>query len=100
MGCEVEELSGVEDVGHVLSKSIRPDLILTDYRLPEHQTGVDAINAIQCFYQDSTIPAIIVTGDTSPERIKQADESGYVVLNKPVPGGKLRAAMNSLLLSI
>ena len=99
-GCEVEELSEVKSVERILLKSIPPDLILTDYRLPEHKTGVDAINAIQDFYQDSTIPAIIVTGDTSPERIKQADESGYVVLNKPVPGGKLRAAMNSLLLSV
>lgn len=99
-GCEVEELSSVEDIEQVLSKSIQPDLILTDYRLPEDQTGVDAINAIHHFYQDNKIPAIIVTGDTSPERIKQVEDSGFVVLHKPVPGGKLRATMNSLLSSI
>ncbi|MDH5353863.1 MAG: hybrid sensor histidine kinase/response regulator [Gammaproteobacteria bacterium] len=99
-GCEIEELSGAGDVKRVLSQSRKPDLIVTDYRLPDRETGLEVIREIHDFYQDSTIPAIIVTGDTSPDRIKQVGDSGFVVLHKPVPGGKLRATMNSLLLSI
>ena len=48
-------------------------------------------------YQNKNIPAAIITGDTDPERIIQAKESGFQVMHKPVSGGKLRALLNSIL---
>ena len=74
-------------------------MILADYRLQNYETGVDVIHAIYNYYQDSNIPAIIITGDTAPNRIKEAKESGFQLLHKPVSGGKLRALLNSVLLS-
>lgn len=98
-GCEVVSLTCGGDVKAELLSSYQPDLILADYRLPNHETGVDVIHAIYDFYQDDDIPAIIITGDTAPERIKEARKSGFMILHKPVSGGRLRGLLNAVLLS-
>lgn len=67
-----------------------PDAIIADYRLRDEQTGVDAIRAIQARFA-LDLPALIVTGDTHPDRIAQARSSGITLLHKPVPPAKLRA---------
>jgi len=59
-------------------------------------TGVDIIHAIYDYYEDRTIPAAIITGDTAPERIKDIEKSGFKIMHKPVAGGKLRALLNVL----
>lgn len=98
-GCKVLELTSIKDVKQKLQQSHKPDLILADYRLQNHETGVNVIHRIYDYYQDIEIPAVIITGDTAPERIKEANASGYKLLHKPVSGGKLRALLNSILLS-
>jgi len=98
-GCKVLELSLIKDVKERLHQEHRPDMILADYRLQNNETGVNVIHAIYNFYQDNKIPAVIITGDTAPDRIKEAKESGFLLLHKPVSGGKLRALLNSILLS-
>ena len=98
-GCKVLELTSITDVKQKLQLSCKPDMILADYRLQNHETGVNVIHAIYDYYQDNNIPAIIITGDTAPDRIKEVKESGFQLLHKPVAGGKLRALLNSVLLS-
>ena len=98
-GCKVLELTSIKDVNQKLQQENRPDIILADYRLQNNETGVNVIQAIYDYYQDNEIPAIIITGDTAPNRIKEAKESGFQLLHKPVSGGKLRALLNSVLLS-
>ncbi|PMS14346.1 hybrid sensor histidine kinase/response regulator [Trinickia dabaoshanensis] len=66
------------------------EFVVTDYRLARHVTGVDVIRAVT----DSigrTIPAIIITGDTSTEGINAASSSGYRVMHKPLDPHELRA---------
>lgn len=66
-----------------------PDIILIDYRLRNNQTGAEAIEIIhECL--GASIPAIIITGDTAPDRIQQAKQSGYPVLHKPIQPARLR----------
>ena len=96
-GCRVLELTSVGDVKDKLSVNDKVDMILADYRLANHETGVDVIHAIHELYHDEKIPAIIITGDTAPQRIKDAECSGFQIMHKPVAGGKLRALINSLL---
>ena len=43
------------------------------------------------------IPALLVTGDTSPERILLAQRSGLRVLHKPFDERALRAALSEML---
>ena len=40
---------------------------------------------------------MLITGDTAPDRLKEAQESGFLLLHKPVPRGKLRAAIGNLM---
>jgi CheY-like chemotaxis protein/anti-sigma regulatory factor (Ser/Thr protein kinase) len=51
------------------------DLIIADYRLEDGATGLEAIEAL-CAHIGHSVPALIVTGDTSPSRIKDATASG------------------------
>jgi hypothetical protein len=47
-------------------------------------------------YND-TIPGMLITGDTAPDRIKEAEASGYLLLHKPVPNEVLREAIVRLI---
>ncbi|MBT8079100.1 MAG: PAS domain S-box protein [Gammaproteobacteria bacterium] len=60
-----------------------PDLIISDYHLLDGSTGVQAISAIRERY-DTTIPAFIVSGDTSKIIDDARALHNCIVLSKPV----------------
>jgi signal transduction histidine kinase len=68
------------------------DLIIADYRLEDGATGLEAIEAL-CAHIGRSVPALIVTGDTSPSRIKEATASGHRLLHKPITGEELHEAI-------
>jgi CheY-like chemotaxis protein len=71
-----------------------PAAIIADYRLRDEETGDNAIRQIQTEWGND-IAALIVTGDTDPERLRMAQQSGFAFLHKPVPPGKLRAFLRT-----
>lgn len=68
-------------------------LILADYRLAEGLTGTAAVGMLRA-YLDRAVPALIVTGDTAPDRLQVLHGSGFPVLHKPIHGEALRAALH------
>jgi CheY-like chemotaxis protein len=72
-----------------------PELIIADYRLRADCTGSQAIDRVRREFGES-IPAMIVTGDTDPERLREAQESGHILMNKPVPPARLRAFLRTV----
>jgi signal transduction histidine kinase/CheY-like chemotaxis protein len=76
----------------IASDDATPNLILADYRLGIGITGGDAIHAIRD-YLGVKVPGILITGDTAPERLREAQSSGFRLLHKPVPPHELRRAM-------
>ncbi|HPQ94398.1 MAG TPA: ATP-binding protein [Thiolinea sp.] len=74
----------------------RPDLIIADYRLRNDKTGAEAIAGIRRLLA-AEIPALLITGDTSEERLQEADTSGLLILHKPLQPMKLRPVLYSLL---
>ncbi|WP_235911600.1 hybrid sensor histidine kinase/response regulator [Mesorhizobium xinjiangense] len=68
------------------------DLLLVDYRLGPDSTGLDAVRVLDRHLSRS-VPAIIMTGDTSPARLRDIMASGHTVLHKPVDGEALRKAI-------
>ncbi|MEE9326505.1 MAG: hybrid sensor histidine kinase/response regulator [Cocleimonas sp.] len=72
------------------------DAIIADYRLRKNTTGVQAIDA---FHQqvDYHAVAILITGDTAPERMREVSSHGLPVLNKPVNSAHLKSALGRLL---
>ena len=74
----------------------RPDLIICDYRLRGEESGIAVIQRLQQEFNHD-IPAMLVTGDTAPDRLQEAQASGLLLLHKPVSRGKLRAAIGNLM---
>lgn len=95
-GCKPVCVDSIQGAIAAVSKGARPNLIIADYRLRESQTGVDAIHAVNDLLQWKT-PAVLITGDTAPERLQEATKSGFKLLHKPVNPGQLRMVMNHLL---
>lgn len=71
----------------------RPDLIISDYHLANGKTGIRAIEQINAAF-GSSIPAILISGDTAPEPLRDAKDRGYTLLHKPVDPMRLRAVMH------
>jgi CheY-like chemotaxis protein len=73
----------------------RPDLIISDYHLANGKTGIEAVERIDAAF-GASIPAILISGDTAPERLRDAKKRGYILLHKPVDPMRLRAIMHQL----
>jgi CheY-like chemotaxis protein len=73
-----------------------PRLIISDYRLRDNASGIDAIERLRSEYNDE-IPGMLITGDTAADRLKEAQESGFLLLHKPVPNHRLRASIAHLI---
>lgn len=95
-GCRVIGAHSVSDaVAAVRAANLIPDFILADLRLRGADTGLDAVAALHEALA-RPIPAVIVTGDTDPGRIRQASASGHIILHKPVEPQKLQKAIQQL----
>lgn len=72
-----------------------PDVILSDFRLPGALTGADTITRAGEL-AGHPIPGIILTGDTAPERIREAVAVGCRLLHKPFAPDVLHDALNAV----
>jgi signal transduction histidine kinase/ActR/RegA family two-component response regulator len=87
--------SGDEILRKLATCPVRPDLIISDYRLRANENGIEVIGNLQSEFNEA-IPAMLITGDTARERLEEAKASGLVLLHKPVANSKLRAAIVNL----
>ena len=89
-GTDDEALAGVADLDRP------PDLIVSDYHLSGGKTGIEVIEGLRRTLS-ADIPAFLVSGDTSPELLRQARASGYHLLHKPVDPMTLRAMVSHVM---
>ena len=73
-----------------------PALVISDYRLGGGITGIAAVSRLRQFF-GRPLPAILVSGDTTPEGMADMEQSGLPVLHKPVRPAKLRALVNHVI---
>jgi signal transduction histidine kinase/CheY-like chemotaxis protein len=73
----------------------KPDLVIADVHLSGGRTGIDTIAHVRAAF-GADIPAFLVSGDTSPERLQQARAQGYTLLHKPVSPMTLRSLVVKL----
>ena len=98
-GCNVLAAASADEAANALAAAgLKPDAIIADYRLREHQIGADAIDTLRQRYGEA-IPALLVSGDTTPELFREARERRLVLLSKPVRAARMRAALLHLLVS-
>ena len=76
--------------------NVVPDLIIADFRLRDNTNGIDAIAKIRDEY-NRDIKAVLVTGDTSPDRLLLAQSSQLPILHKPVESKVLLRKIDELL---
>lgn len=86
-GCESKAVESIEEA-LAMARAFEPDVVVSDYRLREQRTGAEAIAALRTLL-GNTIPALLITGDTAPERLREAQTSGIPLLHKPVSPSQL-----------
>ena len=96
-GCDVVAAASAAEAVHGLAAHNRPpDLVVSDYRLRDGSTGIQAIGQMRATYS-ANLPAFLISGDTSSGVLREAETEGLHLLTKPVTPLKLRALLSQLL---
>lgn len=82
LGCTCLDAAGTEQALQKV-KHVRPDLVLADFRLRGTDSGLNAIAAVNERWPG--VPAVLVSGDTAPGRLQEAQHAGIRLLHKPLP---------------
>ncbi|HXU93337.1 MAG TPA: ATP-binding protein, partial [Gallionella sp.] len=72
-----------------------PEIVISDYRLAREVTGFDVISSIRAAF-GSSVPAILITGDTAPELIRGMVGHEVRVMHKPLQLETLEACIAEL----
>jgi signal transduction histidine kinase/CheY-like chemotaxis protein len=75
-----------------LAAGFKPDVLVVDYRL-RNETGLDVIALLR--QRLPGLPAVIITGDTAPDRLRELTLQANAVLHKPVNGLDLSRALQN-----
>jgi signal transduction histidine kinase len=95
--CEVLTAgSGKEMLQQLVTVQRLPDLIICDYRLRAGENGIEVVEMLRNEF-NVDIPALLVTGDTAPDRLRDAEASGLPILHKPLNPARLRTLIANLL---
>ncbi len=81
LGCAVA-LAGDSAQAVACAKQHRFEIIISDFRLRQTETGLDAIEQVRAI-QPHIYP-LLISGDTAPDRMRQTHETGIAFLHKPV----------------
>jgi signal transduction histidine kinase/CheY-like chemotaxis protein len=96
-GCRVVTASSDDGaLAGLTERDHPPDLIVSDYHLPGGKTGVQVIASLRKALS-AEIPAFLVSGDTNPESMREANANGFYLLHKPVDPMALRAVVSQVL---
>jgi len=83
-----ESFASIADLKAGLERfEMPPDLILSDYRLPDGRTADDVVILAEAWFEEE-LPVVVLTGEVS-----LAPREGWEVLHKPVATERLLAAI-------
>ena len=74
-----------------------PDVLLTDWRLAQGETGQQVVEKLCAKYPEATIPVLVITGDISVDNLEITRLSALPALHKPVKPARLRAFLAQML---
>jgi signal transduction histidine kinase/ActR/RegA family two-component response regulator len=86
-GCDCVAVDDIEEALEA-ARLRPPDLFISDYRLRSQRTGAQAIVALRA-QVGQQLPALLITGDTAAERLREAQATGVPLLHKPVSPSQL-----------
>ncbi|ASJ75829.1 hybrid sensor histidine kinase/response regulator [Granulosicoccus antarcticus] len=82
----------------VFDVGLHPDIIVSDFRLAQQTNGIELINRLRQHPALVNTPAILITGDTAVEVLRQLQNSEIPVINKPVSANTLLPRIHDLLI--
>ncbi|MBT3764709.1 MAG: response regulator [Rhodospirillales bacterium] len=95
-GCKTLAAITLEHALDLLEENeIEVDVIISDLRLATSIDGVQAIENLRIKLKND-VPGIILTGDTSPDRIKYIENAGLSILHKPINASSLAEILNEI----
>ncbi len=94
-GAVVLAADGLAAALNLLNEGETPDVIISDYRLAEGETGIETIHLLRVA-AGQWVPACLMSGDTDPGLIQAARDAGLTLLHKPVRPAKLRSLIRRL----
>ena len=92
-GMRILSASSMEEALSCIQGNLTPELILSDYRLADNQTGIDVIERVKRDLSLPMLPSIVLSGDTSPERLNEMQAMGHTLLHKPVKTALLKSML-------
>ncbi|HEU5293252.1 MAG TPA: ATP-binding protein [Burkholderiaceae bacterium] len=95
-GCDVATCTTPEEAEAQFASFGVPQLVIVDYRLRRNASGIETIGRLQQ-RSGRRVPALVITGDTAPDRLREAQRSGYPLLHKPVKPPQLHMVMRQIL---
>ena len=87
--------NGDDDVAQVCGTDWTPECVLCDFRLPGALDGIDVLDMLQERYPQAI--GILQTGELAQAVQARAEESGYMVLFKPVDVAVLASTLSTVL---
>jgi signal transduction histidine kinase len=90
-GCQCAVAASLQEA-LTLALPEAPQVLVTDYRLQNGMTGKDVIQALRLHWGPA-LHCVIVTGDTAPDRLRDALDTGAVLLHKPLSANQLFKAL-------
>jgi CheY-like chemotaxis protein len=91
-GCHCVATPDAEAALEMLGSQV-PDFIIADLRLSDDRNGIDAVRTLRAAL-GSGIPAVVLSGDTASERMREVSAAGLTMLHKPLKAVRLRALLN------
>lgn len=93
-GCEVATALTTAEA-RATAKVFEPTVVLVDYRLGSADNGIAAIAQLRD--DRPGLLALLISGDTGRDRLREARDSGLQLLHKPVPPEQLKRALAALI---
>jgi signal transduction histidine kinase len=93
LGCAVS-LGASTNEALAEAKLKAPDILVTDLRLRGSDSGIETIRTVRQLIPN--LPCLIITGDSVPERMAEAQAIGITVIQKPVSSTRLLAEIVKL----
>ena len=93
-GVQVYSASSGDDALAQIKAGMRPDVLVSDYRLPGY-TGVEVIQRVRQATVGN-LPTVLMTGDTSAHEIEAVNLYNCTILHKPVDTDRLISVIENL----
>jgi signal transduction histidine kinase/CheY-like chemotaxis protein len=94
-GVQTSTADSAQEAEALFAQHGSPDLLIVDLRLAGEEHGAHLADRLQ--KRHGAFPVLIITGETSSDALRDAQERGYMLLQKPIAAEVLRRSIINIL---